>query len=171
MTQKARRVLREFGLGGRGSTVKTNAAVLAGVLEHPDWLAGYIDTLWLERNAAKTLELGNKAVGSRVVPRGLDLQAGVTTTSTTAPAAGGGAAGSTTTMLQPGSLFTLTLSPPDQKDLETKHSPTLSNIGSNPFPEMLSGVLQTTLSPGQLEAVVGSSSWRTRMMLGTLGCR
>jgi hypothetical protein len=36
MTQKARRVLREFDLGGRGSTVKMNAAVLAGFLEHPD---------------------------------------------------------------------------------------------------------------------------------------
>ncbi|KAJ2915853.1 hypothetical protein MD484_g4574, partial [Candolleomyces efflorescens] len=145
MTQKARRVVREFDLSGAGTRVQTNAAVLAGILEHHDWLTGDIDTLWLERNVSTILELGMKVVGSRVVPSGLDVQPGGATSSTTAVTAG---AGPTTTMLQPGSLFTLTLSPPDQKDLETKHSLTLSSIGRNTFPEMLSGVLQTTLSPG-----------------------
>ena len=48
MTQKARRVVREFDISGGGSTVRTNSAVLAGVVEHPDWLTGDIDTLWLD---------------------------------------------------------------------------------------------------------------------------
>jgi hypothetical protein len=125
-TQEARRVMRELNLSRGGTMVRTNAAVLAGVLEHPDWSTGDIDTLWLERNAVAILELGNKAVGLRVVRRGLDLQPGGPT-STTAPAAGGG--GPTTTMLQPGPRRTLTLSPPGQKDLETKQTLTLSSIG------------------------------------------
>ncbi|RXW22219.1 hypothetical protein EST38_g3634 [Candolleomyces aberdarensis] len=155
VTQKARRVVREFNLintnpgsGSGMSAVRTNAAVLAGVLEHPDWLAGDIDTLWLERNAAMILDLGNTAVGKRVAPRGLEF-APAGNSSSTGPAAGGGGGGggATITLLQPGSLFTLTLSPPDQKELETKHTLTLSSIGRNTFPEILSGVLQTTLSP------------------------
>ncbi|KAJ2932220.1 hypothetical protein H1R20_g4871, partial [Candolleomyces eurysporus] len=153
MTQKARRVVREFSLGntnlGSGSgmsAVRTNAAVLAGVLEHPDWSTGDIDTLWLERNAAMILELGNNAVGERVVPRGLGFAPAGNSSPTGPAASGGGGGGATITMLQPGSLFTLTLSPPDQKELETKHTLTLSSIGRNAFPEMLSGVLQTTLS-------------------------
>ncbi|KAF9260609.1 hypothetical protein L218DRAFT_871952 [Marasmius fiardii PR-910] len=126
VTQKARRALKELRLNN--TNLKTNVSVLSGVLEHPDWTGGKIDTLWLERNITSVLELGE----SRGV-RSHSNQASV------APSVSSSSAPYVT--LQPGTLFHLTLSPSE------KHTMTLSSIALNTFPERLSGSLQTSLLP------------------------
>ncbi|CAA7268513.1 unnamed protein product [Cyclocybe aegerita] len=137
MNQKARRALRELRVDSQA--VKTNAAVLAGVLDHPNWVSGAIDTLWLERNLPSVLELGEEAVRQRTKTKGLDNNQKKTVSSSAA-------VGSGTTQLQPGSLFHLSLS--GDSRASTKHTVTLSSIAMNAFPEKLSGTLQSSFFPG-----------------------
>ncbi|KAG7097730.1 hypothetical protein E1B28_005050 [Marasmius oreades] len=125
-TQKAKRALRELRVNS--ANVRTNIRVLSGVLEHPDWKSGNIDTLWLERNIASVLELG----GSGRVRSSHSKQAPVVPSmpSSSTPYV----------TLQPGTTFHLALS-------SEKHTMTLSSIVLNTFPERLSGTLQTSLVP------------------------
>ncbi|KAJ3513150.1 hypothetical protein NLJ89_g3111 [Agrocybe chaxingu] len=136
MNQKARRALRELRVDSQA--VKTNATVLAGVLDHPNWVSGTIDTLWLERNLPSVLELGEQAVGQRTKTKGLDNKQKTISSSA--------AVGPGTTLLQPGSLFHLSLSGDSRPS--TKHTITLSSLATNAFPEKLSGTLQSSFFPG-----------------------
>ncbi|EKM76463.1 hypothetical protein AGABI1DRAFT_78556 [Agaricus bisporus var. burnettii JB137-S8] len=155
-TQKAQRALREFRLA-KECKIKTNITVLAGVLEHQDWHAGTIDTLWLERNLDEILRLGKAAMARQREE------------SSNGNNAIGSQISSGTLLLQPGSLFHLALSPAHSLNSSSpqetvKHVLTLTSISNNSFPEKLSGVLQSTLSPSPLafslsqatSAVVGS---------------
>ncbi|KAF8055292.1 carboxylase:pyruvate/acetyl-coa/propionyl-CoA [Lyophyllum atratum] len=128
-SQKANRALRELRIG---APISTNCNLLAGVLNHPDWLSGTIDTLWLERNIGETLSH--------------------TPTGATVPAPSGNA------LLYPGTLFQLTLSPSDDATSPTKHSLTLSSISHNGFPDRLSGILQTSLSQTPLAFSLSQST-------------
>ncbi|KAF6744845.1 carboxylase:pyruvate/acetyl-coa/propionyl-CoA [Ephemerocybe angulata] len=155
MTQKARRALGELSIGG---DVKTNVAVLAGVTDHQDWMTGSIDTLWLERSASQILDLGQLALGkSSALHQGLGHADAATPTSAAGKAIGGGAM-----PIQPGSLFTLTLSPSgssaDTHVPSAKHTLMLSSIRQNAFPEMLSGTLQTSLAPTPLSFSLSQST-------------
>ncbi|KIM36649.1 hypothetical protein M413DRAFT_448991 [Hebeloma cylindrosporum] len=153
-TAKARRALRELNIGGG---VKTNLSVLAGVIEHPDWAAGTIDTLWLERNAPGILELGNTASASSGDRRG-QSRAKPTESATSSSFAGNGI------LLQPGTLFNLSLSGLSSSSSATpstpssKHSLTLLSISQNAFPSSLSGTLQTSFSPMPLEFSLNQST-------------
>ncbi|KAF4616510.1 hypothetical protein D9613_008775 [Agrocybe pediades] len=147
-TEKAKRSLRELRLGGTNGTskLKTNIAVLLGMLLHHDWRAagGTIDTLWLERNLATVLQLGsNSTTKARRRPKGLD--ASVQSTYLPDPGSSPGS-GKNNVLLQPGSLFHLTLSTPGQTASQStkKHAITLTTIGQNAFPEALSGSFQST---------------------------
>ncbi|KAF8970403.1 hypothetical protein BDZ97DRAFT_1914705 [Flammula alnicola] len=154
-TAKARRALREIGIGGG---VKTNATVLAGVIDHPNWASNAIDTLWLERNAVEILQLGDEAVasasGGSVDGHKLKMRLG----NAKADAAATSSIGASI-LLQPGTLFNLTLSPSAPSSttqtatssispttLTSKHTLTLSTIAQNAFPSTLSGTLQTSFS-------------------------
>jgi acetyl/propionyl-CoA carboxylase alpha subunit len=170
-TQKARRALREFRLA-KECKVKTNIAVLTGVLEHQDWHVGTIDTLWLERNLDEILRFGKAAVENRNdagTTTGLSQVLGRREESNSGINAIGSHISSGTLLLQPGSLFHLALSPvhslnPSSPQETAKHVLTLNSISNNSFPEKLSGVLQSTFSPSPLafslsrvtSAVVGS---------------
>jgi len=144
MTQKARRALRELYIAGPEGKVKTNVAVLAGVLDHTDWLSNNIDTLWLERNLKSVLELGELAIGSR--SRATDGNSVIKFNSEATSSSGG----SGMTILQPGTLFHLTLSPESEGSSVTplveKHNLTLASIGTNAFPEKLSGTFLSSFS-------------------------
>lgn len=155
-TAKARRVLRELNIG-RG--VKTNLSVLAGVVDHPEWAAGTIDTLWLERNAPRILELGNNArVSSVTNDRREELHAKSTALATSSALSGNNI------VLQPGTLFNLALSVPSSSSSanpptsSSKHSLTLISISQNAFPSFLSGTLQTSFSPIPLEFSLNQST-------------
>ncbi|KAH6909412.1 carboxylase:pyruvate/acetyl-coa/propionyl-CoA, partial [Coprinopsis sp. MPI-PUGE-AT-0042] len=143
MTQKAQCALSEFSIAG---PVQTNATVLAGIINHPDWAAGDIDTLWLERNAKAIIKLGAKAYH----PPRHALQE---PSATTGPSAA-------TALLQPGSLFHLSLAPVSEGGSRrtTKHTITLSSIKQNSFPETLSGTLQTSLTPTPFTFSLSQSS-------------
>ncbi|KAJ3558989.1 hypothetical protein NP233_g11373 [Leucocoprinus birnbaumii] len=162
VTQKAKRALRELSLGDRAE-VKTNLEVLAGVLEHPDWNKGEIDTLWLERHLPKVLSLGKAVIGEqrRNIP-GFISRAETNSTSTS----GGTSNLGTNTLLQPGSLFHLTLSPssPSSSSQQTRHTLTLTSISHNAFPFILSGTLQTTFpSTPTLSFSLSQSSTSTNL--------
>lgn len=149
MTQKGLRALGELSIGG---TVRTNAAVLAGVLTHPDWMVGAIDTLWLERNAVQILELGTR---SQISNGKSDMghARGAHRASGSAPGSGGGQ--TQTMVLQPGTVFNLILSdttPP------TKHTLMLSSIKQNAFPDTLSGTLQASFAPAPLAFSLAQST-------------
>ncbi|KAG6831665.1 hypothetical protein H0H87_004451 [Tephrocybe sp. NHM501043] len=140
-TQRAKRALRELRVGSLSST---NRDLLAGVVNHPDWLSDNVDTLWLERNLDVVLERGKYASSrpSRV------LQS--STSSAFSP---------TQTTLQPGTLFHLTLAPSNDTttSLSIKHNLTLSSISENAFPSRLSGILQTSLSGIPLQFTLSQS--------------
>ena len=156
-------MLREMKVGG---AMKTNVELLAGVVEHPDWAAGGIDTMWLEKNVGAVTDLGKGVLTHKRGAKGLrkshaqNQEKGDTVSSVS----------SGNVLLQPGTLFHLTLSPsgtaPSIAD-STKHTLTLSSIARNTFPAHLSGTLQTTLSPTPLtfslaqsaSAAVSSSSF------------
>ncbi len=55
-TEKARSALFETQVGR--DSIKTNIPVVAGVIDHPDWISNNIDTLWLERNISDILRVG-----------------------------------------------------------------------------------------------------------------
>ncbi|KAL0572648.1 hypothetical protein V5O48_009306 [Marasmius crinis-equi] len=133
-TRRARRALQELRFR---SNVRTNMEVLGGVLEHPDWRDGRVDTLWLEREVEGVLKLGGRKKDS-------------SSTSTTTTASGSTPSASHVT-LQPGTIFHLHLSPSSsdqaQEQKQTTHTLTLSSIALNTFPERLSGTLQTSLIP------------------------
>ncbi|TFK37151.1 carboxylase:pyruvate/acetyl-coa/propionyl-CoA [Crucibulum laeve] len=138
--QKALRALRELYFSS--SAVKTNRAVLWGVLRHPDWAQGLIDTLWLERELKEVLRLGSE--------RGGEVKGLVSSPKTTSEDFSIGEAGSVgATLLQPGTLFNLTISPTAKSDEsnETKHTLTLTSVFHNSFPSLLSGTLLTSFSP------------------------
>ncbi|KAF9486231.1 carboxylase:pyruvate/acetyl-coa/propionyl-CoA [Pholiota conissans] len=149
VTSKARRALRETYVGG--NAVKTNIAVLAGVIDHPDWASNAIDTLWLERNAAEVLKLGNKAIP-------LDRKTANKASAAVTSAAASGI------LLQPGTLFNLTLSPsgssssPNATTSILKHTLTLNTIAENAFPSALSGTIQTSFSPLPLQFFLSQST-------------
>ncbi|GLB39033.1 putative biotin carboxylase C-terminal domain [Lyophyllum shimeji] len=137
-SQKAKRAMRELRIGG---PVMTNRNLLAGVLDHPDWLAGTIGTLWLEQNIDTVLELGTTALQPTRPPGNLPKVLVHSQTDGKDPVSSG------STLLQPGTLFHLTLSPSaSATSAPAKHSLTLSSISHNAFPDRLSGVLQTSLS-------------------------
>ncbi|KAF5368225.1 hypothetical protein D9615_010529 [Tricholomella constricta] len=143
-SQKARRTLRELSIGD----LVTNRILLAGVLDHQDWLDGSIDTLWLERNTEEVLSLGKSLADPTHTIKGASRDQTVANPATT----------SGTTLLQPGALFSLTLSSGDATATPTKHSLTLSSISHNGFPDQLSGLLQTSFSPTPLEFSLSQST-------------
>ncbi|KAJ8087573.1 hypothetical protein PM082_006404 [Marasmius tenuissimus] len=131
-TQRAKRALKELRLN---ANVQTNAAVLRGLLDHPEWSSGAIDTLWLERNLDSVLDLGRPTT-----PHSQTGIAGAVSTSTTSSA-------SSYVTLQPGTIFHLNLSSTEKpSEPSTSHTMTLSSIALNTFPERLSGTLQTSFN-------------------------
>ncbi|RDB30517.1 Pyruvate carboxylase [Hypsizygus marmoreus] len=151
-TQRATRAMRELKFGG---PLKTNSTVLAGVLGHPDWLLGNIDTLWLERNLDAVIILGASVLQSRRSSRGLLKTPTKGQTAINVSAAPGNV------LLQPGALFHLTLAPVGSGGealAEAKHTLTLSSIAHNGFPDKLSGTLQTSLSPTPLAFSLSQST-------------
>ncbi|KZP17462.1 carboxylase:pyruvate/acetyl-coa/propionyl-CoA [Athelia psychrophila] len=149
-TQRAVRALRETSIGDENDAgvVKTNKAVLAGVVAHADWEGGKCDTMWLERELKDVTRIGTEALKPRVAGLGLQEQQDVeevTLTSTSAP-------GSGSLPMQPGAIFHLVLSPPGSKAATDtkKHTLTLASIAHNTFPTHLSGTLQSTFSPAPL---------------------
>lgn len=101
MTQKARRAARELRIRGK---VKINLDLLLGVLEHPDWISGDIDTTWLERNVDPVLTAGRAALELRRAVVGVPTSPEKVQGTRDNLAAG-------TVALQPGALFHLALSP------------------------------------------------------------
>ena len=149
VTARGIRSVLELSLG---ETVRTNAAVLAGVLLHSDWKSNSIDTLWLERNLDRVLDLGRGAVDARKAPLEISTP---TTTSSISNHSGGGI------RLQPGSLFNLSFSSSDSTGSSApplKHTITLSSIGQNAFPETLTGTLQTSLLPSPIRFSLSQST-------------
>jgi acetyl/propionyl-CoA carboxylase alpha subunit len=153
-TSKTQRVLRELSLS-TNTEIKTNINVLAGILEHQDWMDGTIDTLWLERNLDSILRLGKSAVGVRTtgvigLEETLEQHQRENETANTS---GSMSAAGASALLQPGTHFHLTLSPSSTSSSVSasqereKHIVTLTSIAHNAFPENLSGVIQTTLTP------------------------
>jgi len=150
-SQKAKRAMRELRIGG---PVTTNISLLAGVLDHPDWLAGFIDTLWLERNIEAVLGRGKLVLQPIRAPGSL-RDAFVSNQ----PSLHGGLVSSGSTLLQPETLFHLTLSPSDgAAPAPMKHNLILSSISHNGFPDRLSGVLKTSLSPTPLTFSLSQST-------------
>lgn len=146
-TRRARRALKELKIGG--GQVNTNIELLAGVLDHPDWSLGAINTMWLERNLVDVLNLGKASLASKTSNAGVLSSTQKNHKAATTPSQGSG-----TALLQPGSLFYLTLSPTGPSSnsaaIETKHTLTLSSIAHNSFPEHLSGTLKSTFSSNPL---------------------
>ncbi|PFH47292.1 hypothetical protein AMATHDRAFT_152507 [Amanita thiersii Skay4041] len=134
-TQKGIRALKETRIGGN---VKTNVELLAGVLSTADWMAGTIDTLWLERNLDEVLTSGRGMLGPQKRAFSIPQKSVVAAI----PSSGNA-------MLLPGSIFNLTLSPEKPTQNQTsqmKHTLTVSSIAHNAFPERLSGTLHTSLT-------------------------
>lgn len=148
MARKARRAARELRIRGK---VKTNLDLLLGVLDHPDWISGDIDTTWLERNVNPVLTAGRAALELR------RAVTGVPTSPEKAQRTRDNLTTAGTVTLQPGALFHLTLSPVGISDT-TRHTLTLNSIAHNGFPERLSGMLQTTLSSTPLSFSLSQSS-------------
>lgn len=163
-TEKAKRALREFKLA-KNCKVKTNITVLAGVLEHQDWEDRTVDTLWLERNLDGVLGLGKAIIENRNSMGITELAHHLAQRKSDNASAGGSPPASGSTLLQPGTLFHLTLSsasPSDPAFQETmKHTLTLNSIANNAFPEKLSGVLQSTFSPSPLAFSLSQSTSAT----------
>jgi len=156
--QRGLRALRELRLGGSNTAgIKTNVSVLLGTLSHPDWKheSGAIDTLWLERNLQDVLQLGSEltSIQHQRKTKGLDASLGIASSPHSESAI---AAGRTNVLLQPGSLFHLTLSnsggesePSIEHAVSSgretrKHTITIASIGQNAFPEVLSGSFFST---------------------------
>lgn len=154
MSQKARRALQETSIG---KDTKTNIAVLAGVIEHPDWMTGAIDTFWLERNAATIFDIGKKVLELGIVD-GLEKVVQREQGTVPSPALGLGRL-----LLQPGSLFHLKISPAGNSpnDVHSRHTLMLASIAQNGFPENLSGTLQTTFSPNPMAFTLSQASSTT----------
>lgn len=124
--------------------VKTNLGLLAGVVAHPDWISGRIDTTWLERNVDEIIRMGEDVL--------LPTRASIGSSSAQPAEASADTGKSGTLTLQPGSIFHLDLSPAETpasatSSAPTKHTLTLSTIAHNTFPDRLSGTMQTTWSP------------------------
>ncbi|KJA26880.1 hypothetical protein HYPSUDRAFT_36046 [Hypholoma sublateritium FD-334 SS-4] len=149
-TDKARSALRETSIGN--GMIKTNIPVLAGVSDHPDWASNNIDTLWLERNLAEVLRLGEISVPKR----GAHMP-NATNTGGAIPASAG-------VFLQPGTLFNLQLSPTgalpssSSPPPSSKHSLTLASIEENAFPSVLSGVIRTSFASSPLRFSLSQST-------------
>lgn len=134
-TQKGLRAIREVQLG---KGIKTNVQLLAGVMIHPDWKAGKVDTLWLERFIDAVLDLGREASIRKTT--GPPIKAQASASDSASSAAGG------SVLIQPGTTFNLSLTPSDSSSATEKHTLTIASVAHNAFPDELSGTLQTSLS-------------------------
>ncbi|KAF9003295.1 hypothetical protein BDQ17DRAFT_1242359 [Cyathus striatus] len=127
--QLAERALGEVGVKG----VKTNLGVLLGVVRHPEWRKGGVDTLWLERSLGEVIQMGGGGRGVRGLERRKEDK----------PMAGSSGEG---ILLQPGSTFSLLLSPSTESK-EEKHTITLQSLTTNAFPSSLSGTVLSSFHP------------------------
>lgn len=143
--RRAIRALREVKLP---SSIRTNLELLAGVVSHDDWKCGSIDTLWLERNVEGSLQLGKSAL---TVPT-FQVPSARANTSNTGSSFSIQPSGSV--LLQPGTSFSLSLSPiPSQGEVQTSapvahnHTLSISSLTFNAFPDELAGSLHSSFSP------------------------
>jgi acetyl/propionyl-CoA carboxylase alpha subunit len=135
--KKAHRALEDTRISG----VKTNLAILRGIIAHPDFLAGKCDTQWLESKQTELLALGEKKSSSSNNTLG-DHK----TPSTLAPTAAN-------TLFRKGDAWSINLAPPtstaNTTDQESSsHHLELTRVLRNDFPASLSvEVLFTTSTP------------------------
>ncbi|KAJ8502625.1 hypothetical protein ONZ45_g11586 [Pleurotus djamor] len=151
-TQKSLRALKEFKLRGE---VKTNVELLAGVMSHAAWKEGKIHTLWLESSLDEVMGLGKGVVDSRVATKGVGAdELGVEPLAKASSGSGG------SVMLQPGTVFNLSLTPTEgpSQGVSTKHTLSINSLAHNAFPEQLSGTIQTTLTSSPLTFQLNQSA-------------
>ncbi|KAI0827163.1 hypothetical protein BC628DRAFT_1409940 [Trametes gibbosa] len=144
--EAASRALRALCETRVGVEVKTNIAVLAGVIVHPDWVAGAVHTRWLEDNLDDVAQLGRQSLGllsTGDLPPPTSIAGGSISPTSSSNASG-------TILLQPGASFQLSLStssPSQPRDTSYNHTLVLSSIGHNAFPNQLSGTITTSFAP------------------------
>jgi acetyl/propionyl-CoA carboxylase alpha subunit len=137
--RKARRALQDTSITG----IKTNLAMLAAIISHPDFMAGSCDTQWLEARHedliadTRSKPSNSTPLHSLVKPQ----QASVSTTSASSS--------SSAPLFRPNDAWTLALTPkdrtssPENKPQQTHHI-SLTRILRNDFPTSLSAEITHT---------------------------
>ncbi|KAF7175249.1 hypothetical protein CNMCM7691_007289 [Aspergillus felis] len=137
--QKARRVLSDTRVEG----VRTNLPLLRGIVSSEDFLAGRIDTQWLERNLPSVLGTGERISASLLSSYPQSKPAFQLPTSSL--------------LFRRGDAWSISLSPlasastPTSKDQpETRHHLRLSRVLRNDFPSSLTAEIEYTTPAGSI---------------------
>ncbi|KAL2008578.1 hypothetical protein VTN00DRAFT_6772 [Thermoascus crustaceus] len=146
--RKAQRVLADSRISG----VKTNIDVLRGIVAHGDFIAGKVDTQWLERNLEDIVRLG-EAVSKRVQGNQSALPMPVSTSSVPSSAV----PSSSSLLFRKGDAWSITLEPHNDNNSKPNISSTqqnqqqhhlhLTRILRNEFPSSLSAEIEYTAPP------------------------
>ncbi|KAL2851733.1 carbamoyl-phosphate synthase L chain, ATP binding domain-containing protein [Aspergillus pseudodeflectus] len=133
---KARRVLADTRISG----VKTNLDLLRGILDHEDFLAGKIDTQWLEKHIDQAVQLGGEISKSLQVPSQIPRPV----SSHSLP--------SSNILFRPGDSWSITLEPLKGQGNQTqqqKHHLQLTRVLQNDFPSSMSAEVKYTTAASE----------------------
>ncbi|KAL2864766.1 putative pyruvate carboxylase [Aspergillus lucknowensis] len=128
---KARRVLADTRISG----VKTNLDLLRGIVGHEQFVAGRIDTQWLEKNLDQAVQLGGSVSRSLQLPTQVSRPSGTPSIH------------SSNLLFRPGDSWSITLEPLQSQQKETqqqKHHLQLTRVLQNDFPSSISAEVEYT---------------------------
>jgi acetyl/propionyl-CoA carboxylase alpha subunit len=131
--RKARRVLSDTRIEG----VRTNLPLLRGIVSSEDFLAGRVDTQWLERNLQSVLGTGER-ISASLVPSHQPARAGLQLPTSSL-------------LFRRGDAWSISLSPlaatstpTSKKEPETRHHLRLFRVLRNDFPSSLTAEIEYT---------------------------
>lgn len=141
VVRKAQRVLSDSRISG----VKTNIDLLRGIVSHPDFITGHIDTQWLGINLDQAYQLGQRIADTLRNDGSPGSTSQQSTSQTTLPAAN--------LLFRKGDAWAITLEPLEQGDSQISakeaHHLRLSRVLRNEFPTSLSAEIEYTTPSSQ----------------------
>ena len=134
--KKAQRVLSDSKISG----VKTNINLLRGIVAHPDFMAGKVDTQWLGMKLDEAHQIGER------MSKTLQSQEGSFVSSQQAMAQGGLPSN---LLFRKGDAWSITLEPLDRSAEKVAHHLKLSRVLRNEFPSALAAEIEYTTPTSQ----------------------
>lgn len=160
VVRKARRLLEDVVIIG----VKTNLNLLRGIVDHEDFLAGNIDTQWLERNVSTLIETGNDIASRQPNEISLPLASRSSLANLVAS--------SSSVPFRKGDAWSLTLEPLRPQSGHGNSHPTIQShllinrVLRNDFPSSLTAEIEySSSSPSQKSGGSSTSKTAYRMHL------
>jgi pyruvate carboxylase len=142
VVRKAQRVLSDSRISG----VKTNIDLLRGIVSHPDFVAGQVDTQWLGLKLDEVHQLGKRTANT--------LHSGETLRSVSQQSVSQAGLPTTNLLFRKGDAWSITLEPLEngtsQESARVAHHLRLSRVLRNDFPTSLAAEIEYTTPTSQI---------------------